>query len=163
MRAPLSNDVLRAALAQHAAVAGRTQVRELADGTVIIDDSYNANPGSMRAALRAVAEVAEGKRVVCVLGEMKELGPFARAEHEALGVEIAKANVAIAIGCGGLIDVALDRAAAAGVEVLKAEDAPHAALLAISRVRPGDVVLVKGSRSVGTERVVEALASGGAA
>jgi UDP-N-acetylmuramoyl-tripeptide--D-alanyl-D-alanine ligase len=151
--------MLQGVLSRHAAIAGRTAVRRLKDDTLLIDDTYNANPHSMRAALAAAAELgrAHGARVVAVLGEMKELGPSAPAEHAALGDAVADAGVALAVGCGGLVDLALDRAAARGVAIEKAQDTAQAALRAVAVVAPGDVVLVKGSRGVRAERVVEAL------
>jgi UDP-N-acetylmuramoyl-tripeptide--D-alanyl-D-alanine ligase len=113
----------------------------------------------VRSALESLAEigVAESRRTVAVLGEMKELGPSSAREHEALGALIADAGVAVAIGCGGLIDLALDRAAARGVTVIKATSTADAVARAREIVIAKDVVLVKGSRSVGVERVVEAL------
>jgi UDP-N-acetylmuramoyl-tripeptide--D-alanyl-D-alanine ligase len=139
------------------ALSGRGAVQKLSNDVVLIDDTYNANPSSMRAALSTLREVAGDRRKVAVLGEMKELGALAEAEHEALGDDIAQAGVTLAIGCGGLIDLALEVAAARGVEIVKTASAAEAAALVTKRVQPGDVVLVKGSRSVGAERVVAAL------
>jgi len=155
------------ALAQLHAIDGRGALRRLGDGTLVLDDTYNANPASVRNALRSLAEIgrAESRRTVAVLGEMKELGPSASKEHESIGDDIAAARVAVAVGCGGLIDRALDRAASRGVRVIKAASTDDAAARALEVVQARDVVLVKGSRSVGAERVVEALvrARGGAA
>lgn len=155
---PLSAATIRRALVALRPASGRAEIKTLGDGTVVVDDSYNANPASMRASLEAAAELARasGRRLVVVLGEMKELGDEAEREHAALGEAIAAAGAALAIGCGGLIERALDRAGP-GVEVVKAIDAAAAGREAASRVRPTDVVLVKGSRSVATERVVQAL------
>jgi UDP-N-acetylmuramoyl-tripeptide--D-alanyl-D-alanine ligase len=155
---------LARALAEHAGVAqrgGRGAVRHLDDGTLLIDDSYNANPASVHAALRSLAEIgrAESRRTVAILGEMKELGPTAGEEHDAIGVALAELGIALVIGCGGLVDRALDRAAKSGVAVVKSASTERAAEEADARVRPGDVVLVKGSRSVGTERVIDALSA----
>ena len=160
--APIAAANVARALAEHAALghgAGRGAIRRLGDGTLLIDDSYNANPASVRAALRSLAEIgrAESRRTVAVLGEMKELGQSEAEEHDAIGAAIAEAGVAVAIGCGGLIDLALDRASRAGVTVIKSANTDLAAKEADALVRPTDVVLVKGSRSVGTERVVLAL------
>jgi UDP-N-acetylmuramoyl-tripeptide--D-alanyl-D-alanine ligase len=138
-------------------IAGRARVRTLGGGTLVIDDTYNANPGSVRAALATLSEIAGGRRMVAVLGEMKELGALARDEHEALGDPIADAGVALAIGCGGLVDLALARAETRGIAVVFAADTDEAAREAVQRVRPGDAVLIKGSRSVGAERVVAEL------
>lgn len=139
-------------------LSGRGNVRTVGTDVLLIDDTYNANPSSMRAALATLDEIAGERRKVAILGEMKELGALAEPEHEALGDDIAQAGVALAIGCGGLIDLALDRAVARGVEVVRAASAAEAATEAKARVVAGDAVLVKGSRSVGAERVVAALA-----
>lgn len=136
---------------------GRGAVRALVDGTLVIDDTYNANPDSMRAALKNLAEIAGARRKIVVFGEMKELGPVAREEHDRLGSEIAAAGVTLGIGCGGLIDLALDRAEKQGIRVIKTPCTDAAAKVADAEIRAGDVVLVKGSRSVGTEKVVLAL------
>jgi UDP-N-acetylmuramoyl-tripeptide--D-alanyl-D-alanine ligase len=150
---------------------GRAALRKLPGDVLVLDDTYNANPASMRASLATLAEIAgASRRRVVVVGEMKELGPVAEAEHDALGDAIADAigsgraggaglaTAALAIGCGGLVDRALERAAARGVPVVRARNTEEAASEAASRLRPGDAVLVKASRSVGAERVVAALA-----
>lgn len=141
-------------------LVGRATVMKLGanDQVVVLDDTYNANPASMRAALATLSELAGGtRRKVAVLGDMKELGAHAEAEHEALGEVIASAGVALAIGCGGLIDRALAGAEARGVTVVRARSTEEAAAEAKARVKAGDAVLVKGSRSVGAERVTAAL------
>jgi len=138
-------------------IEGRGAVVEQG-GLTVIDDTYNANPSSMRAALATLAELAGARRRVAVLGEMKELGHLADDEHLALGECVAEAGVALAIGCGGRVDRTLERAASRGVTVVACPSAEVAADEAVRRVLPGDVVLVKGSRSVGAERVVAALA-----
>jgi UDP-N-acetylmuramoyl-tripeptide--D-alanyl-D-alanine ligase len=138
-----------------APIPGRMHVRR-ARGVTVLDDAYNANPGSMRAALATLAESGGGRRVA-VLGEMKELGPTAEREHEDLADAVAAAGVALLVSCGGMADLVAQGARARGVEVVLAADAAEAARTASERVRPGDVVLVKASRSVGAERVVEAL------
>jgi UDP-N-acetylmuramoyl-tripeptide--D-alanyl-D-alanine ligase len=145
----------RAGLRGLAPIAGRMHVRR-ARGVTVLDDAYNANPGSMRAALATLAE-AGGARRVAVLGEMKELGPAAEREHETLADAVADAGVALLVSCGGMADLVARGARARGVEVVLAADAAEAARAAAERVRAGDVVLVKASRSVGAERVVEAL------
>lgn len=138
-------------------LSGRATIKHLAEDIVLLDDTYNANPASVRAALGTLAEIAGERRRVAVLGEMKELGAHAEAEHVALGDAIAAAGVALAIGCGGLISQSLARAGALGVTCIAASSTEEAVVESTSRVRPGDAVLVKGSRSVGAERVVAAL------
>ncbi|MCL2777161.1 MAG: UDP-N-acetylmuramoyl-tripeptide--D-alanyl-D-alanine ligase [Polyangiaceae bacterium] len=138
-------------------IAGRAEIKVLGSGTLVLDDTYNANPSSMRAALSTLAEVGAGRRLVAVLGEMKELGDLAEEEHRVLGDAIAHAGVSLAIGCGGMISLALDRARAQGVAVVDAPSTEAAAAQAVARIFAGDAILVKGSRSVGTEFVVSAL------
>lgn len=138
-------------------LAGRATVKRLAEDILVLDDTYNANPASMRAALATLAEIAGTRRRVAVVGEMKELGAHAYAEHVALGDAIAAAGVTLAIGCGGLVSRALERAAELGVACVATSSTEEAARESRARVRPSDAVLVKGSRSVGAEKVVAAL------
>jgi UDP-N-acetylmuramoyl-tripeptide--D-alanyl-D-alanine ligase len=152
---PIADASIARALASLGPISGRMQVRPGA-GFDVIDDAYNANPGSMRAALGALGEMT-GTRRVAVLGEMKELGPLATREHEALADAVVEAGVKLLISCGGLADATARAAAARGVEVVLGGDATGAARTAVERLRPGDVVLVKASRSVGAECVVAAL------
>ena len=115
---------------------------------------------SMRAALETLKEIGGTRRRVAVLGEMKELGPLAEEEHDALGDVLAASGVAVAIGCGGLATRIIERAKAKGLnEAIAATDTLEAAKEAVARVKEGDAVLVKGSRGVAAERVVEVLAS----
>ncbi|MDF2697012.1 MAG: UDP-N-acetylmuramoylalanyl-D-glutamyl-2,6-diaminopimelate--D-alanyl-D-alanine ligase, partial [Labilithrix sp.] len=159
----VSREVLDVATIERALASvhltGRGVVRTLAGDVVVLDDTYNANPASMRSALATLVELAGPRRKIAVLGEMKELGPLAEDEHAALGDALADANVALAIGCGGLMNVALERAAARGVEVVRCATTADAAAEATRRVVSGDAVLVKGSRSTRTELVVAALAA----
>jgi UDP-N-acetylmuramoyl-tripeptide--D-alanyl-D-alanine ligase len=89
---------------------------------------------------------------------MKELGSSAREEHAAIGDALADAGVSLAIGCGGLASVMLEGAARRGVEIVDAPDVTAASAAVVSHAKAGDVILVKGSRSIGTEAVVAALA-----
>ncbi|HEY2517245.1 MAG TPA: UDP-N-acetylmuramoyl-tripeptide--D-alanyl-D-alanine ligase [Polyangiaceae bacterium] len=156
----LSTGVVREAFAQLRSPEGRASLRTFGD-IQVLDDTYNANPTSVRASLATLAELAQARsgRAVVVLGEMKELGPRASEEHAAIGEAMMAAGVKLAIGCGGLARAALRRAELGGVEVVDAPDVATAASEAVARVRSGDVVLVKGSRSVGAEAVVKALAA----
>jgi UDP-N-acetylmuramoyl-tripeptide--D-alanyl-D-alanine ligase len=151
---PIADARVAAALAALSPVEGRMDIRR-ARGITVMDDAYNANPSSMQAALSTLGE-SNGRRVA-ILGEMKELGPAAEREHEALADAVVRARVALLVSCGGLAAVTARAAAARGVEVVLAADAAEAAGIARERVRPGDVVLVKASRSVGAERIVDAL------
>jgi UDP-N-acetylmuramoyl-tripeptide--D-alanyl-D-alanine ligase len=126
--------------------ARRGQRIELANGAVVVDDCYNANPMSMRAALDELAR-APGRKVA-VLGDMLELGPDERRFHEEVGAYAReRADVLITVG---------PRAAAMeGDHAVRS--AAEAAALVEQVVRPGDTVLVKASRGVGLEAVAEAL------
>jgi UDP-N-acetylmuramoyl-tripeptide--D-alanyl-D-alanine ligase len=162
---PMGEERIARALASLDLSGGRAEAKELAGGVLLVDDSYNANPESMRAALATLAELAKGRRAVAVLGEMRELGPLADAEHDALGDRAAEAGVALLVSCGGLASRAAARAKARGVEVIEAESSTAAAPLAALALRAGDVILVKGSRGAATEivaRAVEARFSTGA-
>jgi len=139
-------------------LSGRMALSRLRGNVLLIDDSYNANPGSFRAALTTAQELAQTRRKVAVLGEMKELGPVATAEHDRLGELVAQSGFAVAIGCGGeLVGRALRVAEAAGVTVIEAQDVDAAAAVALAQVAENDVVLVKGSRSANTDRVAASL------
>lgn len=144
---------------------GRLKAHRLADGTLLLDDAYNANPASARSSLRAASEVAAKRRarLVLVLGEMRELGALAKKEHAELGAAIGRSGAALLIAVGGDARLYVDPARAAGVEACFADDAEAALSEARTRVKPGDVVLVKASRGVRAERVVLGLLERGAA
>jgi UDP-N-acetylmuramoyl-tripeptide--D-alanyl-D-alanine ligase len=127
----------------------------LARGATIVNDCYNANPLSMRAALDDLAMQDTAGRRVAVLGDMLELGPAEREHHAEIGAYAASAGVELLIAVGPRSRAMLDRYDG---EAHAAADAAEAAALARSLVRPGDVVLVKASRGVGLEVVAEALA-----
>jgi UDP-N-acetylmuramoyl-tripeptide--D-alanyl-D-alanine ligase len=128
----------------------REEERELPGGGLLLNDCYNANPVSMRAALEHLTECANGRRRVAVLGDMAELGEGARAYHEEIGALVRELGIEHVIAVGGLARVY-------GGEWVA--DAAGAAERLRAAVRPGDVVLVKGSRSVGLEVVAENLTS----
>jgi UDP-N-acetylmuramoyl-tripeptide--D-alanyl-D-alanine ligase len=128
----------------------------LPGGGLLINDAYNANPVSMRAALVHLAGTAGERRRVAILGDMAELGSEAPAYHEEIGQEAAHHGVDLLLAVGELGRGYLDRGVA---EQHWAPDAENAAAAAAELVRPGDVVLVKASRALGLERVAEALAA----
>jgi UDP-N-acetylmuramoyl-tripeptide--D-alanyl-D-alanine ligase len=138
---------------------GRLMPTELADGTVVLDDTYNANPASVLASIRTAAEMASerGGGLVLVLGEMRELGALSEAEHAKIGLAAGASGARALVAVGGDALHYVDAAAARGVEAIFAEDAQSGLELAQSRLQPGDVVLVKASRGVRAERIVEGL------
>jgi UDP-N-acetylmuramoyl-tripeptide--D-alanyl-D-alanine ligase len=139
--------------------AGRMRPRELTSGLWLIDDSYNANPASCRSSIATAHEIADllGRRLVVVLGEMRELGAASVAEHRALG-EVAADVGDLIVAVGGDARHLAEAAADRGADAMFMADARDAADVLVARVLPTDVVLVKGSRGVRTEHVVEALA-----
>jgi UDP-N-acetylmuramoyl-tripeptide--D-alanyl-D-alanine ligase len=140
--------------------AGRGQRIAVGSQVIMIDDCYNANPMSMSAALRDLSAVAErqgSRRRVAVLGDMLELGPREREFHAALGEQADAAGVDILITVGPLAAAIAERFPGQSHSV---EDAEEAAGLVAALLCPGDVVLVKGSRGVGLERVCQALSTG---
>jgi UDP-N-acetylmuramoyl-tripeptide--D-alanyl-D-alanine ligase len=125
---------------------------------VLINDAYNANPISMRAALAYLAERAGSRRRVAILGDMAELGPGAPAFHREIGEAAAHNGVEVLVAVGELARGYLD--GAAGVPVTHwYPDAVAAVAAADEVVEPGDCVLVKASRALGLEVVAEALAA----
>jgi UDP-N-acetylmuramoyl-tripeptide--D-alanyl-D-alanine ligase len=126
-------------------------------GGVLINDCYNANPLSMAAALEHLYERAGGRRKVAVLGDMAELGPGAPTYHREIGAVAARAGVDVLLAVGPLARGYLE--GAAGVPTTRWTPTVEGGLAALRRVlRPGDFVLVKGSRAMGLEAIGEAVA-----
>ncbi len=137
----------------------RMEVTERPDGVTVINDAYNANPDSMRAGLEALKAMARGRRAVAVLGEMRELGAESNREHTRLGELVAQLGIAYLITIGGAEAQLIEQAARRGnVDTVTCAD-PQAAYAALRQlVRPGDVVLVKASRTAGLQTLAEHLA-----
>ncbi len=140
----------------------RMEVTERGDGVTVVNDAYNANPESVTAALEALAVMARGRRGFAVLGQMTELGPAAELFHRQAGARAAELDVSglVVVGPGA----APMLSGAGGVpgwrgELLAVPDGADALAAIRERLRPGDVVLVKASHSVGLETVALALAA----
>ena len=139
----------------------RGELLRLPGGVTVIDDSYNSSPAALRRSLETVASATGSARKVAVLGEMLELGEHSAALHAECGKAAAAAGLDLLVTVGGasartLADAALDSGMPANA-VVHLANASQAAELALERTRPGDLVLVKGSRGVHTERIVERL------
>ncbi len=137
----------------------RFHSERLPSGMWLVDDTYNANPASFGAALAAVAETAPG-RVLVVLGDMLELGEASRRLHRWAGEQAAAAGAAFLCALGEFAESVREGARAGGMkeqDCLVAADHAAAAAAVAERWRPGDTVLVKGSRGARMERVVEEL------
>ncbi|MFD7680096.1 UDP-N-acetylmuramoyl-tripeptide--D-alanyl-D-alanine ligase [Streptomyces sp. NPDC060187] len=163
----MSADEIASALSEAGSLSRwRMEVTERPDGVTVVNDAYNANPESMRAALRALASMGKGRRTWAVLGQMAELGDEALAEHDAVGRLAVRLNVGKLVAVGGReaswLQLGAYNEGSWGEESVHVSDAQAAVDLLRSELRPGDVVLVKASRSVGLERVALALLSDGA-
>jgi UDP-N-acetylmuramoyl-tripeptide--D-alanyl-D-alanine ligase len=138
-------------------VFSRWRGEELAlpGGGILVNDAWNANPVSVKAALAHLVQIAAGRRTVAVLGDMAELGPDGPRYHREVGAEAARLGIDVLVGVGPLASGYVE--AAAG-ETHWAATAQEAVATVRAVARDGDAVLVKGSRSMGMERVAEALA-----
>lgn len=147
----------------------RMEVRVAPAGFTVINDAYNANPESMRAALKSLAAMAAGRRTWAVLGEMRELGDASREEHDAIGRLAVRLDISRLVCVGEatrVMHLGASSEGSWGEESIHVPDIDAAIALLREQVRPDDVVLVKASRSIGLERIAEALLSedsGGAA
>jgi UDP-N-acetylmuramoyl-tripeptide--D-alanyl-D-alanine ligase len=147
------DEVAQALSTARAASRWRMEVTDRADGVTVINDAYNANPESMRAALHALTRIAAGRRAWAVLGQMAELGEAADAEHAELGREVAKLGIARLVVVGEQAAPIHAAAVADGAHSVKVADAAAATELLRRELHPPDVVLVKASRAAALERV----------
>jgi UDP-N-acetylmuramoyl-tripeptide--D-alanyl-D-alanine ligase len=137
----------------------RGEIVDFAAGFTVIDDSYNSNPRSLLNMVRTMAEAREGrKRLLVIAGEMLELGPDEASLHRAAGREIAETGVNVLWGVRGLAKEIMAGAQEAGLsETRFFNSSEEAAAEVVKEVKDGDLVLVKGSRGVATEKVIKAL------
>jgi UDP-N-acetylmuramoyl-tripeptide--D-alanyl-D-alanine ligase len=141
-------------------VGRRLRIERLPSGVLLVDDCYNANPASMKAALATLRKLAGTGRAVAALGDMLELGAAEADLHRELGADAARSGLAALATFGPRSRLAHEAALAAGVPAADAfhtEDPQALAAFVRERLRPGDVLLVKGSRGMKLERLVEAL------
>jgi UDP-N-acetylmuramoyl-tripeptide--D-alanyl-D-alanine ligase len=138
---------------------GRLLPRMLGNEVAVIDDSYNANPASSCASIRAASELslASNRRLLLVLGAMFELGVEDERGHDEVGRAAGGSGAAEVFAIHGSARRIAERAAEAGVPARFFPTSEAAARAVVDAVRPGDLLLVKGSRGVATERVVRAL------
>lgn len=154
---PLADIAARLALAVPG--PGRGEVRRLRGGAALIDDSYNSNPRALERMLDALAATDAAGRRLAVLGEMLELGGQSAPLHDRCGRAAARAGVAVLIAVGGESAAALAAGAVAGGmapdTVQHVATSEEAATRILDQMAAGDVVLVKGSRGIRTDRVSE--------
>jgi UDP-N-acetylmuramyl pentapeptide synthase len=154
----LSIEESAAGLATAPLTKARLQIKEI--GAVhFLDDSYNANPDSMKAALRTLVELDTDGQRIAVLGEMRELGPESERGHREVGETAATLGVDQLITIGDAAEVIAQGARTAGLgKISSVQSTREAAELLGEVVRPGDLVLIKGSRAARTEEVIEQFA-----
>jgi len=152
-------DEIRRALEEFSPPEQRASVIHSPQGFVVFDDSYNASPASMAAALSTLLKMS-GERKIAVLGDMLELGEYAADEHREIGRLAARSGVFLLVTVGQLAKSIAEGAKEAGLDkvesVLTSEDAAE---LAAEIAGPGDIILVKGSHAMGMEKVVARLVS----
>ena len=153
----LSIEEMVAGLEAASPVKGRLIWRRA--GTVrILDDTYNANPASVRAAVGVLAAARGARRLLVAMGDMLELGDMAPEAHRDVGRQVAALGVAEFVGVGPLMRHAVEAAREAGLlESHHAEAGEDAVALLLKRLAPADRLLVKGSRGMRMEQVVDAL------
>jgi len=156
----ISADTFAAAIKNFTGVSMRTEIIDTGRLT-IINDCYNANPASMKNALEILSGLAENKqRTVFICGDMAELGRHTGQFHKELGAEIAKANVDVVLAVGHFSAIAVETAkkiAEYDLQINCFENAICACNNLDKYIKDDDIILVKGSRSIGLERVVEKL------
>jgi UDP-N-acetylmuramoyl-tripeptide--D-alanyl-D-alanine ligase len=155
----LSIEECAAGLAAAPLTKARLQIKEI-NGVQFLDDSYNANPDSMKAALRTLVELdTEGKRIA-VLGEMRELGAESERGHREVGETAATLGVNQLITIGDTAELIAEGARTAGLDkVSSVRSTAEAAKLLGEIAEPGDLVLIKGSRAARTEEVIQQFGS----
>jgi UDP-N-acetylmuramoyl-tripeptide--D-alanyl-D-alanine ligase len=138
----------------------RGEVFDFAAGFTVIDDSYNSNPRSLLNMVRTMVESGKARRKIVIAGEMLELGPEEAELHREAGKAIASEEIDVLWGVRGLASEMVAGAQGAGLSATRFFDNSLEAASAILReLREGDLLLVKGSRGVATDRIVEALKS----
>jgi len=139
-------------LAQYEPPPGRGRILAGIHNTTIIDDSYNASPAAVLEALATLKAFPYAKRRVAVLGDMLELGRYSVMEHERIGaMALESADLIVTVG------IRARAITSQNVEVVSYDDSTAASRALSELIREGDVILIKGSQSIRTERIVEAL------
>lgn len=153
----LSMQKIATGLGKFRPVTMRSQVKSI-EGLTIIDDCYNANPASMKAAITLLKELGRGKQTIAVVGDMLELGKGAKSMHRDVGAYIADQSVSSLIVCGDLgseIARGAKNQGMTGSSIFRAGTPAMASALVKQIANPGDVVLLKASRGMQLEKVLD--------
>jgi UDP-N-acetylmuramoyl-tripeptide--D-alanyl-D-alanine ligase len=154
----LTPDEVQAGLARVEPGSMRMQVFESASGVHVVNDAYNANPTSMRAAVETLAGMRSARTRIAVLGDMAELGSLTELAHFRIGEDVARLPIDLLVTVGDKATRIADGARAEGMPedaITTCDSAETAARALMGLVDAGDAVLVKASRVMGLERVVE--------
>lgn len=156
----IAPEAIAAGLAGFSPVGGRMRRVPMKNGVTLIDDSYNANPGSMAAAIASLSELAGGADTHLVMGDMRELGPQADTLHREIGQKAAACGISYLYATGDHAADAADGAAAGGMAAARIATGSQEQLLAVlsERLTAGGWVLLKGSRAMGMERMISGIA-----
>ena len=160
----MTDDQIRRGLKSFVGADMRQKIYEVGDITVI-DDCYNASPESMRAAIDVLVSMASKRnaRPAALLGDMLELGEYSRLMHDQLGQYAAQMQVQKLFCFGMMADIVAEAAIKKGIRAdnvyvsLDTRDAQAMADMILTALRPGDILLVKASRAVQAERVIECM------
>ena len=153
-------DEICAGLTEFQAITHRMRLLKGVDGLTLLDDSYNANPRAMEQALNTLVQLTpDGGRSLAVLGPMAELGEESEKAHQQLGAYAARQGLDLLITMGGFAGVTAEAARRTGLgRVYQVGGAKEAARILFDFIRPGDLVLIKGSRVARMEELVRLLA-----
>lgn len=156
----VSGDEIRAALEKFKPVKGRMNVIETARQIHLVDDTYNANPVSMAAAIETLQKIKDGHRGILVIGDMLELGKESAGLHRKIGEIAATAGMAALYATGSFADAVAQGAAGQGMDSGRIFIGDRQAICEHLKrsLRKGDWVLIKGSRAMGMERIVHDIA-----
>lgn len=160
----MTDEQIRRGLRQFKGVEMRQKIYDL-NGITVIDDSYNASPEAMRAGIEVLTSMAvqRNARPAALLGDMRELGEYSRLMHDQLGQFAAQKKVEILFLYGLMADVIAEAAIKKGVRAenvyvnLNSKDPQTMADMINSALKPGDILLVKASRAIGAEKVIECM------
>jgi UDP-N-acetylmuramoyl-tripeptide--D-alanyl-D-alanine ligase len=155
----MSGAAIARGLARFRPASMRSEVGTIG-GVTVINDCYNANPASMKAAIDLLTQLGSGRRTIAVLGDMLELGRDARKFHREVGLYLGRSHVTDLVAVGALGHSLAEGARSAGLSaehIREVADAVAAASALQSFLGKGDVVLIKGSRGIRLEHVVEQL------
>jgi UDP-N-acetylmuramoyl-tripeptide--D-alanyl-D-alanine ligase len=151
-------DQMQAGLSSPEFSPHRSQIIKIHD-IYLIDDAYNAAPKSMESSLKMLKEIAGRHRAIAVLGDMLELGPESQQMHEHIGELVAEYHIEFLFGFGELMKHACRKACELGANAIHLEDCLAISRILMTRINPGDVILLKASRGMRAERIIDDLKS----